>query len=291
MTDDVLRVQSRLTARDHTLLGWLADHGVLTTFQIAHALFCSLGFAQRRLLTLYRVGLVDRFRPNKFDGGSYPYHYVLGLLGAEVVAAQRGDDPPRRSRIQARRRALTARTNLDHLLGLNQFFTDLAGHARTHPPASLDRWWPETRCNEPWAFGTVGDLGSRIVRPDGHGIWTEPGPDGRTLLVPFFLEHDTGAEPLGQLIDKLGAYRRLATAGGPRWPVLFWLHSTRRQTNLHARLREVGTPFPVATAARDYAAELRLSPAERVWHLADSVTEPIRLAQFAELFRLPPPAT
>jgi hypothetical protein len=37
----VLRVQSHLTGRDVTLLGWLADHGVLTSAEIAHALFPS----------------------------------------------------------------------------------------------------------------------------------------------------------------------------------------------------------------------------------------------------------
>ena len=44
MDDPVLRVQSQLTDRDRVLLGWLYDHGVLTSFQIAHALFPSLDF-------------------------------------------------------------------------------------------------------------------------------------------------------------------------------------------------------------------------------------------------------
>jgi hypothetical protein len=125
--DVVLRVQSHLTDRDHTLIGWLGDHGVLTSAQIAYALFPSLDFAQRRLRTLHRLGLVDRFRPLKMDGGSFPYHYVLAQLGAQVLAAQRGDDPPRPGQARQRMRALTSRANLGHLLGTNQFFTDLAG--------------------------------------------------------------------------------------------------------------------------------------------------------------------
>ena len=59
----LLRVQYRLTERDLTLLGWLADHGVLTSPQIAHALYPSLDFAQRRLLKLTETGVIDRFRP------------------------------------------------------------------------------------------------------------------------------------------------------------------------------------------------------------------------------------
>jgi hypothetical protein len=82
MIDPVLRVQSRLTDRDRILLGWLYDHGVLTSFQIAHALFSSLDFGQRRLRTLHRLGLVARFRPQRMEGGSYPYHYVIDQLGA-----------------------------------------------------------------------------------------------------------------------------------------------------------------------------------------------------------------
>jgi predicted transcriptional regulator len=62
MSEPLLRIQYRLTDRDLVLLGWLADHGVLTTAQIAHALYPSIGFAQRRLLTLVGAGLIDRFR-------------------------------------------------------------------------------------------------------------------------------------------------------------------------------------------------------------------------------------
>lgn len=72
--DPLLAVQASLTSRDHVLIGWLYDHGVLTTEQIAHALFPSLDFTQRRLLKLVRLGVIDRFRPQKPDGGSYPYH-------------------------------------------------------------------------------------------------------------------------------------------------------------------------------------------------------------------------
>ncbi|MFF5288489.1 replication-relaxation family protein [Paractinoplanes globisporus] len=42
-------MQVALTGRHLVLLGWLADHGVLTAEQIAAALFPSVDFAQRRL--------------------------------------------------------------------------------------------------------------------------------------------------------------------------------------------------------------------------------------------------
>jgi predicted transcriptional regulator len=75
-TDDgrLLKAQASLTRRDLRLLGWLYDHGVLTTDQIAAALFPSLDFAQRRLLKLTQLTVLARFRPQRWDGGSYPYH-------------------------------------------------------------------------------------------------------------------------------------------------------------------------------------------------------------------------
>jgi hypothetical protein len=79
-----------LTARDHQLLNWPSDHGVLTTPQISAALFPSLDFTQRRLSRLTTIGVVDRFRPLKLDGGSLPYHYVLDQLGAEVARTHPG---------------------------------------------------------------------------------------------------------------------------------------------------------------------------------------------------------
>ncbi|MCT2282255.1 replication-relaxation family protein, partial [Micromonospora chalcea] len=84
MPDPLLRVQAQLTDRDLVLLGWLADHGVLTSFQIAEALYPSVDYAQERLRALtHKLGVVDRFRPQRPDGGSYPYHYVLAQLGVE----------------------------------------------------------------------------------------------------------------------------------------------------------------------------------------------------------------
>ena len=121
MDDPVLRVQSQLTDRDRVLLGWLYDHGVLTSFQIAHVLFPSLDFCQRRPPTLHRLRLVARFRPQRADGGSYPYHYVIDQFGAEVVAAARDERPPRRDHARAERRRWTSSRSLAHRLGINSF--------------------------------------------------------------------------------------------------------------------------------------------------------------------------
>ncbi|MHA4946114.1 replication-relaxation family protein [Micromonospora sp. SD19] len=278
MPDQLLRVQSQLTGRDLVLLGWLADHGVLTSFQIANALFPSVDYAQERLRALMqKLGVVDRFRPQKPDGGSYPYHYVLAQLGVEVVAAQRGDDLPRRDQARRKRGHLTRRANLPHLLGVNGFFTALAGHARTHPGSELTRWWPAGRCQQTGAFAEPDDdVAARAYtprsRPDGHGIWVEG--DRR---VPFFLEYDLGTErPLSRLVDKIDGYRELAHVTGRIWPVLFWLHSPARERHLHQELAAAGTIYPVATAV--HAEVTGINPAEAVWWLHRHHGAPMRLA-------------
>ena len=276
----LLAAQAALTGRDLRLLGWLYDHGVLTTEQIAAALFSSLDVCQRRLLKLIHLGVLARFRPQRWEGGSYPYHYVLDQLGVDVVAAQRGDELPRRDQARKRRHHLTSRANLPHLLGTNQFFIDLAAHQRTHPGSALLRWWPTAAFHEKGAFYREGDdpnvmLIKHVPRPDGHGIWAE---DGRQ--VPFLLELDLGTEPLGVLTDKVDGYDQLAAMTNWRWPVLFWLPSTRRELNLHQLLAESGAPRAiVATAAADHTSRTRQTPAQRVWWLHRRDGDRLPLAQ------------
>lgn len=265
MDDPVLRVQSQLTARDRILLGWLYDHGVLTTFQVANALFPSLDFCQRRLRILHRLRLIARFRPQRADGGSYPYHWLIDQLGAEVVAAARDERPPRRDHARLERRRWTSTRTLAHRLGVNQFFTDLAGHARTHPGAELRQWLPEAVCQRAGTFATAGDsvlvrAYEPSVRPDGYGLW---GEDDRE--VAFFLEYDTGTEPIRVLTGKLVGYARLFATLGRSWPVLFWLHSAVRERNLRQRLADLPSLVPIATGTRDDIAFRRPTPAEQVW--------------------------
>jgi hypothetical protein len=279
--DPVLRVQSQLTDRDRVLLGWLYDHGVLTSFQMAHALFPSVDFCQRRLRKLHRLGLVARFRPQRADGGSYPYHYVIDQLGAEVVAAGRDERPPRRDHARAERRRWTASRTLAHRLGINGFFTDLAGHARTHPGAELREWLSEAACTRVESFTTADDPALVLayqprVRPDGYGVWAEDG-----VAVPVFVEYDAGGEQLSVLVGKLTGYRELFAAIGRVWPVLFWLPSAARERHLRRLFADTPPPVPVATGSRDYAASAGLCPAEAVWAAGHGDGERYRLIGLA----------
>jgi hypothetical protein len=247
------------------LLGWLYDHGLLTTDQITTGLFGSLDFCQRRLLRLIDLGVLGRFRPQRRDGGTYPYHYLLDQLGVEVVAAQRLDELPRRDQARKRRNHLTSRANLPHLLDTNRFFVDLAAHERTHPGTSLEQWPSSATFHERGAFYHRGDNPSLmtlkdIPRPDGHGVWAEG--DRR---VSFLLEMDRGTEALTVLTGKVDGYDLLAAMTHWRWPVLLWLPSVTRELNLHQLLDN--TRSVIATAAADHVAATGQSPADAVWWL------------------------
>jgi len=180
-------------------------------------------------------------------------------------------------------RRIAASRALGHRLGVNQFFTDLAGQARGREGARLARWWSEQRCAQPGAFG-VGLVSP--VRPDGHGIWVQDG-----VRVAFFTEFDAGGESHRVLVAKLAGYDQHVARGGPAWPVLFWLPSVARERHLHRVLDEARTGVrarvPVATWARDGLGS-GSGPADAVWLLHGGGDAPRRLADLAGLGDLAP---
>lgn len=281
----LIHLRNHANERDNRILDWLHDHHTLTTAQIAHALFPSLDFAQRRLRKLTVLQAVTRFRPNKLDGGSYPYHYVLDQVGFTYVMGERELGLPRRDEARRRLQSVTARRDLSHLLGGNQFFIDLAGYARTRPGFALERWLPAS------AFHTFGDFwrweddlklatmaDTRLPRPDGHGVWREHG-----RAVPFFLEYDTGTERQEVVAEKVFKYATLQHGTTWTWPALFVLPSQRREDNLHHYMSGF-TRQPNAlwyTTSAEYFATTGQTGADPVWRpggvLREHVSGPSRL--------------
>jgi hypothetical protein len=243
-------VLNSLTDRDRRLVATLAEHQVLTTNQIAQLAFPSLDVAQRRLLRLNRISVLDRFRWHA-PVGSEAWHYTLGPIGAALVAAERGVEAPKPADLRRRALRVAASPRLEHLLGINGWFCTLVAHARTHPGTVLLEWWSQRRCAEHYG---------ELVRPDGYGAWLE---DGRK--VEFFVEYDTGSESLSRLAAKLAGYAELVTAGGPNHPVLIWLRSATREAHLHQHLARHAPACLVATASTELAATLDINPAGPVW--------------------------
>jgi hypothetical protein len=249
---DPLATYRRLTPRDRLLISWLAEHYLLSTDQIHRALFTALRTAQMRLTILHRLQVLHRFAFSTARGTpETSYLYTLGPLGLRRHPNAYHDPdnlrlkPPRSSVDRADRIARSQ--TLHHLLGVNQFFVDLHAHTRTHDDAALLRWWSEQHATTHFSRARI--------HPDGHGIWHAAGS-----TVGFFLEHDRETENLARVIRKHKGYERLARYG-PRFPVLLWVPTQRRETSLLRVLHGVATPMPVATAVHCD------NPAAPVWAL------------------------
>lgn len=254
----LLALYPHITSRDRLLLQLLDDHQVLTTDQIHRMLFHARRTCQIRLGELAALNLLDRFRFARDGGGSHPWHWTLGHNGHRFQAAarQRPEPTVRSSRQTVQR--LSANPHLAHLLTANEFFVQLSAYARQHAEARLDRWWSETMTTKQF----------RTITADGHGLWSVCG-----ATVGFFLEADTGTEPLrSRVVTKLDRYAQLIRRGGPRYPVLFWLGSEQREGHLHQLLRGQHGDVPYATATHTS------DPAEAVW-LPGGATDRLRLTE------------
>ncbi|MGH9127666.1 MAG: replication-relaxation family protein, partial [Acidimicrobiales bacterium] len=238
-----LDILGRLTERDRLICRVLWEHRVLITEQACDLCFTSLVSTQHRLVALFRHGVLDRFRPLR-PTGSESWRYSLGPVGAAIVAAERGVEAPRPSVLRDRVVALAAGQRTTHMLGVNGFFCALHKVARDRPTAEVVAWWSERRCAAEWG---------ELVRPDAYGIWDEDGQ-----RVEFFLEHDTGSEPLSRVAGKLAGYRDLAEADGTARPLLFWLAQPGREPGLRQAFGD--TALPVATAVVGMG-----NPADTIW--------------------------
>lgn len=243
--DLLAHLAARLTPRDRWLLAMLHEHRVLTTTQITQLAFGSAATAAHRMHALWRLRAVDRARPYT-TAGSAPMHYVLGDAGAAVLAAHH--DTTSRDLGYRRDQALAIlhSQKLSHTVGVNSLLAALVAHARAHPGTHLQTWWPEHRCARTWGA---------YVRPDAYAAWRD-----HDHYVDFFLEYDTGTEPLHRLTRKLVNYAALAEATGISTPVLFWFPTAAREA--HARAAMTRTPLAVATAA---SGDTHGAPAEAVW--------------------------
>src|SRR5439155_11693838 len=190
----------RLTSRDRLLLSWLAEHYLLSSTQVARALFGSPRTARLRLTILHRLGFLTAIPYGRDDGGALPCLYTLGPLGLDLHPEAYSDPdnrrlrPPRSSVERARR--IIGSPQARHFLGVNQFFVDLHAHTRSHPHAHLIRWWSERHATEVYSGGR-GAYGHADIHPDGHGIWQVDRPTG-PQRVGFFLELDRSTENLAR---------------------------------------------------------------------------------------------
>ncbi|MFG1998642.1 replication-relaxation family protein [Spirillospora sp. NPDC048911] len=271
----------RLTTRDREVLRLVWDHRVLTTDQLTALCFPSVSRARQRLRALYQARALLRFQPWT-PIGTAAKHWVLGPAGAYVLAAEQGVSVRDLGYRQDTALDIAVSSKLGHQVGVNDFFARLHAYARhCDNSTKVEQWVPERRC---------ASLDGGKVKPDAFGRWSETVSGRGPARVEFFLEHDTGTEPLARVAAKLDRYAAHARAAGHLTPVLFWLPSSAREANLR---RLLGTPpVPVATAVHTPSTALE-GPAGAVW-LPAGVTAPRRrLAELANAWEFtgpePPP--
>lgn len=227
--DALTVVANRVTSRDRWLLSLLFEHQVLTTEQITALAFPSEHASRHRLVHLQRMGVLDRFRPISREARA-SYHYMIGPVGVQLLAAERSIDPKELRYDRNRIRAMSESPLLHHRIGVNSFFAQLSTIHRLRPNLRLDDWWSERQCTREWG---------RDVQPDGYGVLVVA-----KHRLPFFLEYDRGTETTERVVAKLNAYRAFSFG-----TVLFWFLTPARERNFLRRARGHSTPFAVANSS------------------------------------------
>jgi hypothetical protein len=221
--ESILTLTAAVQERDLHILYEVYDKKVLTTHQIEDLFFPSPRAARRRLLLLYRYGLLDRFRP-RADIGRSPDHYVLGQAGAEVLSAHLGKETEeiyRRDRIAK----IAYSPFLQHLVSVNTFYSRLVRACRKSEGIQVE-WWGEDRTRRKWAG---------IVIPDAFGVIESP---DRTLKV--LLEMDRATESPYRLKNKLPAYHMAAQVHNAPDALLFCFPTPRREVSARSALEPMG---------------------------------------------------
>ncbi|MBN1172483.1 MAG: replication-relaxation family protein, partial [Micromonosporaceae bacterium] len=90
---------SRITPRDKQILHLLDQHGCFTTEQLCDLTFGTVGRARNRLNLLWSRCVLDRFRHYQRPG-SQSWRWVIGPLGAAILATGRDEALPRPSAVR-----------------------------------------------------------------------------------------------------------------------------------------------------------------------------------------------
>lgn len=191
--DDVLRLASHLTERDRRIAKDCFEFRVLTSSQIKRLYFTGGRTAIARLDMLYRLRVLDRFRPSLPMGeGTAPYHWILDEAGALIVADHLNIDRAKLGWQHHIAASVATSQKLAHHVEVNEFFTRLAVEANAEGGA-LSEWYGERTCHH---------LFAGIVVADSYGVLDLPGRAPMCLLV----ELDRGTEPTGRLRKKAEDY-------------------------------------------------------------------------------------
>jgi hypothetical protein len=234
--EDILRLASHLTERDRQIAKDCFEFRVLTSSQITRLHFTGARTAAVRLDVLYRLRVLDRFRPSIPRGqGTAPYHWILDEAGALIVADHLNLDRTQLGWKHSVAAGIATSEKLAHHVEVNEFFTRLAVEANA-VGNELSEWYGERTCHRMFS--------GRVI-PDGWGVLTLP----HLPPLHFLVELDRGNETTARLRDKAGAYQEQLphTAFKDLDPlVLLLVPSAQRARTATAALAGSGAPISVA---------------------------------------------
>jgi hypothetical protein len=239
--EEILKLASHLTERDRSIAKDCFEFRVLTTSQITRLYFTGSRTASARLDVLYRLRVLDRFRPSVPMGeGTAPYHWILDEAGALIVADHLGRDRSELGWQHSVAASIATSQNLAHHVEVNEFFTRLAIEANASGGALVE-WYGERTCHH--AF-------SGKVVPDGWGALTFPGRG----TLHFLVELDRGTEPSSRLRKKAEDYELCLPYSSLKEldpVVLLLVPSARRAQTASTAIADSVTPIAVALWSRD----------------------------------------
>lgn len=279
----------RITERDRRVLALLEEHFTFTTSQLAVlAGFGSVITTRHRLAALHVRGVLHRDRPFRAGGGSYEWQWMLGPIGARIVAAERGVTPIKPAKVAARWRKLFHGWRWEELHAQHAWFCTLTAAAPGEHGAGgeLVVWRSPWRVSREWKATT-----------DGYGLWRYP--DGRELAFVLLLD-DPPRVGVTELRD------RLTSVPDPAYPftgpdgygedavTLVWCATLRREQTLrHAITQHLGdsTGMPVALACAEYTRLAPEGPHDRVWLPLGNLRRDSRRLTLAEITDMAPSVT
>ncbi len=232
---DALRLAAHVTERDRQIAVDCFEHHVLTSSQIKRMHFTNTRAATARLNVLYRLRVLDRFRPSLPRGqGTAPYHWILDEGGALIVAAERDVERAKLGWQHAVAVNVATSAKLAHHFEVNEFIVRLTVEAREAGGCLLE-WYGERTLN--------GFFNGELI-PDSYAVLSLRDRAPMHLLV----ELDRGTETLERLRAKAKRYDRELRYRAWREVdpiVLFVVPSQRRANTVTGTLAEISPSLAV----------------------------------------------
>lgn len=257
----------RITARDRQILQKLSEYRLLSTEQIRYLLYPSMNRARKRILQLFRHGLVARFtRPVRLGEGSSQYIYRPSRKGESLIH----QEPPGP---KLATRSLTE-TQGEHALQINNFRVALELAERIRDDFSLAYWKPDREVKVTVPV-TIRQKPVQVpIVPD--GLFSVRIQDKDFF---YMLEIDRATTPLTRIRTKLEAYLNLwhsrphlSDLGIPTFRLLWVTSGPQRLRNLARVVQVLTVKYPrtdivFLTTQDQVRLDEPLRILEKVWHI------------------------